>query len=110
MEVNGYEYPDICVISRASGETDNQGVEILTELYSGACEIQYGGSGNTGLQGDNYQSKPMLFIPVSNVEFQINDVIVVTSLNNRVSEYSIEQFECLNDFDDTCIWLKGGIE
>jgi len=108
--VNGYEYPDVCVISRASGETDDSGVEILTPLYDGVCEIQYGGNGNTALLGENYQSQPTLFIPVSNVKFQINDIVVVTSLNDRVSEYSIEQFESLGDFDDTCIWLKSGVE
>lgn len=110
MKVNGYEYPDLCVISRASGTTDSLGVETLTELYNGACEIQYGGSGDTGLRGNSYQSQPTLFIPVSNIGFKINDEIVVTSLNDRISKYSIEQFECSQEFDDTCIWLKGGVE
>lgn len=110
MIINDYDYPDMCVISRASGTTDGLGNEILDPLYNGACEIQYGGSGSTALQGESYQSKPLIFIPVCNIEFEINDVVVVTSLNSRVSEYTIGQFESLADFGDTCIWLKGGIE
>ena len=110
MTINDYEYPDMCVISRASGTTNELGDEALTELYNGACEIQYGGSGSTALQGEVYQSKPLIFIPVCSIEFQINDVVVVTSLNSRISEYTIGQFESLADFGDTCIWLKGGVE
>lgn len=110
MNINGYDYPDMCVISRASGTVDELGNEVLDPLYNGACEIQYGGSGSTALQGEVYQSKPLIFIPVWNIEFQINDKVVVTSLNNRVSEYTIGQFESLADFKDTCIWLKGGVE
>jgi len=109
MKVNGYDYPDTCTISRSSGTTDNLGNEIFAPIHSGFCEIQYGGSGNTSMHVSNYQSSPTLFIPVSNIDFEINDKVVVTSLNGRVSEYTIGQFESLGDFNDTCIWLKGGV-
>lgn len=110
MKVNEYEYPDTCVISRSAGDTDENGDEILTPIHSGVCEIQYGGNGNTSMYVSNYQSSPILFVPVSNVSFEINDKVVVTSLNNRKTEYTIGQFESLSDFNDTCIWLKGGVE
>lgn len=110
MKVNNYDYPDMCAISRSTGNTDNLGNELFTLLYNDCCEIQYGGSGNTSLHVSNYQSSPMLFIPVSNIDFEINDKVVVTSLNGRISEYTIGQFESLDDFNDTCIWLKGGVE
>ena len=111
MIVNNYDYPDTCIISRSVGDVDPiTGNEIATEIYSGVCEIQYGSSGNTALQTDNYQSKPSIFIPISNIEFKINDIVTVTSLNNRISNYTIGQFESLAEFDDTCIWLKGGVE
>lgn len=110
MIINGYDYPDTCTISRASGEVTDKGVEVLSVLYKGYCEIQYGGSGSTALQGENFQSKPLIFIPVSNIEFSINDKVEVTSTNGRASEYTVGQFESLVDFDDTCIWLKGGVE
>lgn len=104
------EYPDKCVILRASGVTDDAGVELLDQLYDGVCEIQYGGSGDTALRGENFQSAPMIFIPVCDIVFKINDVVNVTSLNDRMSSYTVGQFESLQDFGDTCIWLKGGVE
>lgn len=110
MKINDYDYPDMCVISRSVGDTDVNGDEMLTELYAGVCEIQYGGSGNTSMQVSNYQSSPTLFIPTCSVDFEINDKVVVTSLNGRVSKYTIGQFESLSDFEDTCIWLKSGVE
>ena len=111
----GYEYPDSCVISRASGATDDLGDEILTSLYTGECEIQYGGSGGNSLRTSNYQSKTTLFIPVNNILFMTNDKVVVTSMNARITEFTIEQFESIADskhptLNDTCIWLKGGAE
>jgi len=110
MIVNDYNYPDNCIISRSTGKADVEGKEISTTLYDGVCEIQYGGSGNTTFQVVDFQSKPSLFIPVSNVEFKINDIVVVTSLNNRISAFTIDQFECASDFNDTEIWLKGGVD
>ena len=110
MKVNNYDYPDMCVISRSSGTTDDLGNELLTVLYNDCCEIQYGGSGNTSMYVSNYQSSPTLFIPVSNIVFEINDSVVVTGLNGRVTKYTIGQFESLSDFNDTCIWLKSGVE
>jgi len=110
MKVNNYDYPDMCVISRSSGTTDDLGNEIFTVLYNDCCEIQYGGSGNTSMHVSNYQSSPTLFIPVSNIAFEINDSVVVTGLNGRVTKYTIGQFESLSDFNDTCIWLKSGVE
>ena len=114
MEVNGYDYPDTCVISRFSGDTDDQGEAIMEVLYTDYCEIQFGGSGGNTLHTDNYQSRTTLFIPVNNILFQVNDKVVVTSLNDRVTEFTIEQFESITDaepeLNDTCIWLKGGTD
>lgn len=114
MIVNGYNYPDLCVISRFTGDTDDNGDEILTELYNGNCEIQYGVSGGNSLHTDNYQSKTTLFIPVNDILFAVNDKVVVTSLNGRITEATIEQFESISDVElemnDTCIWLKGGTD
>lgn len=104
------EYPDTCVIKRPTGVVNSQGVEEFDELYNGICEIQYGGSGDTSLKGEFYQSEPLIFIPVYDIMFKINDVVTVSSINNRTVEYSIAQFESLIDFKDTCIWLKGGVE
>jgi hypothetical protein len=115
MTVNGYDYPDMCIISRANGTTDVNGDEILTELYNGCCEIQYGGSGGgSSLHASNYQSDTTLFIPSNGVLFSINDKVVVISMNGRTSEYTIKQFESISDLapelNDTCIWLKGGTD
>jgi len=115
MKTKGYDYPDNCVISRASGDTDDNGDEILTSLYTGECEIQYGGSGGNSLRTSNYQSKTTLFIPKNDILFKINDKVVVTSMNARITEFTIEQFESIEDIkyptlNDTCIWLKGGVE
>jgi len=111
MRVNDYEYPDICSIYRPTGDVSEQGEEVFETILSNTyCEIQYGGGGNTNLYAGSYKSSPALFMPICNIVFEINDKVVVTSLNGRVSNYTIGQFESLIDFNDTCIWLKDGTE
>ena len=109
MIVNGYDYPDSCIIERESYDS-NGGLLPRVEIYSGACEIQYGGGGDTSLQVGTYQSKPIVFLPISNVAFKINDIVTITSLNDRITTYTIGQFESIADFGDTVIWLKGGVD
>ena len=114
MKVNGYEYPDMCIISRTSGLTDVNGNEVFVELYNGCGEIQYGGSGGNSLHASNYQSETIMFVPVDGILFKINDKVVVVSKNGRNSDFTIKQFESIEDdnaeLNDTCIWLKGGID
>jgi hypothetical protein len=112
MKIKDYDYPDSCIISRPSGATDLLGIEIMTKIYSGPCEIQYPTSGTNNLHSSNYQSETLLFIPVVDVLFEINDQVVVSSMNSRESKFSVRQFETISGksvpLNDTCIWLKEG--
>ena len=110
MIVDNYDYPDTCIISRTTGETNDNGDETFSQIFAGVCEIQYGGSTNRQGGGGVAQSSPMLFIPVSSLQLELNDKVEVSSINNRKSRYTIGQFECSLEFDDTCIWLKGGVD
>jgi hypothetical protein len=114
MKSKGYDYPDACIISRTSGVTDIGGNEVFAELYNGCGEIQYGGSGGNSLHASNYQSETILFIPVNDILFKVNDKVLVVSKNGRSSKFTIEQFESIEDdnteLNDTCIWLKGGTD
>lgn len=106
---NGYDYPDSCTISISTGDVDLLGGEVMDVLFSGDCELQYGSSGSTALQGSQFQSNPTLFIPEPNVDRLSIDCFVVVVSNGRTINYSIEQYESSPDFNDTCIWLKGGV-
>lgn len=115
MEIGGFDYPHTCVIKRFSGSTDDEGNIIYDELYSGACDLQYGSSGDTSLKTSNFQSEPTLFVPDNSILFAINDTVEVTVMNGRTQNFTIEQFRSIGDssikeMNDTCIWLKDGSE
>jgi len=47
--------------------------------------------------------------------FRVNDTVIVTTLNGRTLEYTINNYESIKDdvyeeLNDTCIWLKDGKE
>jgi hypothetical protein len=105
------DYPDSCVIGRSTGKVDSNGVETFTELYNGVCLLEI--SGQTRYDGFQFEHEPILFIPVNNVIFEINDKVTVTTWNGRVTTYTVKDWEAIYDADfpelnDTCIWLKDG--
>ena len=107
---DAFFYPDSCVITRGTGTTTSGGTEIFSSIYTGKCNVQYSQGGNTSLQGNTYQSTPTLILPLNTCVFKINDIVVVTTSKGRVINYSIEQFEDIEDtkVEGTTIWLKQG--
>lgn len=110
MVDDNFYYPDYCLVSRGDGTTDDKGNETFTPLYEGVCNIQYSQGGNTSLQGNTYQSTPTLVLPDNDSIFLINDMVLVRTRKGREINYSIEQFEDIEDEDvgGTTIWLKQG--
>lgn len=107
------EYPDSCVIERFTGEFDEAGEEIKTMLYSGECLLEI--TGQSRYDGFEFEHEPVLFLPINDVKFQINDPVVITTWNGRVLSYTVKNWEAIKDDDfselnDTCIWLKDGTE
>lgn len=105
------EYYDICTIKRSAGETDEEGNEVFTDLYSGECLLQL--DGQSRYNGFYFEHEPLLFIPVNDVMFKINDMVEVTTFAGREISYTIKNWEPIKDnefeeLNDTCIWLKDG--
>lgn len=107
------EYPDSCVISRSAGEVDENGFEVSTILYSGECLLQI--TRYSRYDGYEFEHDPVLFIPINNTVFQINDKVDLTTWGGRKVEYTVKNWEAIYDEDfpelnDTCLWLKDGTE
>lgn len=107
------EYVDTCLISRSEGEVDEYGDEKLTEVYSGEALLQV--SGTARFDGFQFEHEPIVFIPVNNKLFKINDKVDITTWNGRETTYTIREWEAIKDDDipelnNTCIWLKDGIQ
>lgn len=109
MEVTNF-YPHYCIISRSKGKVDAKGNELTGTLYSGKCGLQYGMSGNTYLQGYSYQSAPNVIVPITDVQFKISDIVIVTDGSGRDIEFTVEQAEVVKDAEvgGTTLWLKQG--
>lgn len=103
-------YPHTCKILRSLSATNQQGDELFHLIYSGICGLQYHSNGDTSLNGYSYQTFPNLIIPEHNILFQINDLVKVFTENNRLQEFTIENFESTNEqiISGTTIWLKYG--
>lgn len=107
------EYPDNCTVSRSMGEVDEYGDEILTLVYTGEALLQV--TGTTRFDGFQFEHEPMMFIPINDTLFKINDKVDITTWIGRTTSYTIREFEVIKDdefaeLNDTCIWLKDGIE
>lgn len=107
------EFYDSCLIRRSAGDTDDEGNEIFTDLYSGECLLQL--DGNSRYNGYYFEHEPILFIPVNNVMLEVNDFIEVTTFNGRKLNYLVKNWEAIKDdefeeLNDTCIWLKDGAD
>lgn len=107
------DYYDTCKISRSDGTVDANGDEVLTTVYEGDCLLEL--SGNTRYDGFQFEHEPLIFIPVNNVMFRINDKVEVTTFNGRTLSYTVKNWEAIMDgefeeLNDTCIWLKDGTD
>ena len=49
-------FRDTCIIKRATGTVDENGLEVFSTIYSGACVLQIGATGETSLDGISYKS------------------------------------------------------
>ncbi len=110
------EYQDRCEIIRMDGTVDAFGEEIGSPIYNGKADLQLplGHSGNP-YTGFEFEHEPILFIPVNNIFFKINDYVKVTTFYGRILEYTILNWEPIKDDDfeelnNTCLWLKDGRE
>lgn len=105
-------YPHTCTIKRSSGEADDNGIEIMTTLYSGIGGLQIGTNGDETLQGGIYQKVPTLIIPITSVAFLTGDYVSVTVPECREESYTVRsvKIEVGDGVDGTTLWLKKGTE
>lgn len=114
MEVE-IDYYDECVISRYSGEVDENGDEIRTLVYEGSAQLQVSNATSNRFDGFNFEHEPLLFIPVNNVHIMTNDYVRVKTFYERELEYTVQSYEPIEnkrykELNNTCIWLKDGKE
>lgn len=101
---------DSCVIKRATGSVDGQGLEVFSTVYSGVCVLQIGATGETSLDGISYKSGSIVALPYTDIAFATNDVVTVTTLEGRVFTGTIENYQSISweGIEGTTIWLKKG--
>lgn len=109
------EYYDKVVIERFSGSLDENGEEVSDLIYNGEGLLQISTMSSSRHDGYQFEHEPLVFIPVNNILFRVNDTVTVTTINNRVLSYTLLNYESIKDDDyeelnDTCIWLKDGKE
>lgn len=110
------EYYDTCVIKRTTGETDENGDEVFNPVYSGGCLLEMDVNARANrYDGFQFEHEPTLFIPVNNLIFKIGDKVIVETLNGRLLDYTIKNWEAIKDgefeeLNDICIWLKDGTD
>lgn len=111
-EFDDFFYPHYCVIKRGTGDTDDNGDEIFTTLYSGIGGLQLGVNGDSRLEGSIYQRVPTLIIPITNVKFVINDYVIVKLPNGFEEDYTVRsaKIELGEGVEGTTLWLKKGTE
>lgn len=111
-EFDDFFYPHKCVVSRSTGDTDDEGDWIITELYNGICGLQIGVNGDSTLQGDIYQRQPTLIIPILNIEFKIGDLVIVDLPQSIKEAYTVKsvKIEIGEGVEGTTLWLKKGNE
>ena len=109
------EYYDDVVIERYTGRVDDDGNEIRVPIYEGKGLLQISTMSSNRYDGFEFEHEPLVFIPVNDRLFRVNDTVIVTTLNGRTLEYTINNYESIKDdvyeeLNDTCIWLKDGKE
>lgn len=106
------KFPDFffnaeCVISESTNNTDDEGNEILHEKYNGLCSYQVGSGGSSGLQGNLYQVSPDIYLPVPDVEINVNDNVRV-KCNQLIVNATVESYNPVPEFNSMAIYLKHG--
>jgi len=106
-------YPDNCVLKRATGDVDAQGIEVFDILYEGECGLQFPSSGATSLQGGILQSYPALMIPATDILLKQNDTILITmdygrELRGTVVQYDVVAYD--DELAGATIWLDSVID
>ena len=101
---------DSCVIKRATGTVDGDGLEIFSTIYSGVCVLQIGSTGETSLDGISYKSGSIVALPYTDIIFAVNDVVTVTTLEGRIFTGTIGNYQSISweGIEGTTIWLKKG--
>lgn len=100
-------YPDTCEVERDSGEFEN-GRPLIEAVYSGKCGYQSYNNGYNA-SGIAIQSSPIVILPISDVRFQKNDSVRITTEKGRVVVGTVEDYEdnSIGDCSGTTLWLKG---
>lgn len=87
------EFRDTCVISRATGEKDEWDNPVRTQIYSGPCLYEEGG---TGYSRSIITRAPTVFLPGVGVQVCINDYVSVTTEFSRKIEAIVEIVRDIN--------------
>jgi hypothetical protein len=112
IDRTAFFYPHTCVITRYSGVDASTGVVNDTSVYSGACGLNIGNSGDTTLKGNQLMSAYKVIIPTNTVVLAKEDKIVVTSENGRITKSTIEDFDPCSwaGLEGITIWLSKGVD
>ena len=105
---DNFFFPYKCMVFRDTDEYDENGDIVQVLIYSGCCDVQWGGSKTALMGGIDYQSKPTIIIDSQSTRFRISDIIKVQMEYKRNITCSIENFETIKDLDigGTICWVK----
>lgn len=92
-------YPDKCVITRSTGETDEWDNLVSEEIYSGVCDFQPGGQTSLSIITHN----DVVYLP-GQVMVKDNDEIFVTNRYGRQRKGVVKLANDLPlDLTDDCV-------
>lgn len=95
------------VIERGTGEIDRTtGKEIFELVYDGKCSYQYGGNGSVGMQGYTVQEAPDMYIPVVDVQVNVNDRVQIRHAWETLEYIQVEKASPNFHFGATEIFLN----
>lgn len=87
------DFRDSCVIQRLTGEKDDWDNPIRTEIYSGPCLYEEGGS---GYSRSIITRTPTVYLPGVDVQVMINDHVEVTTEFGREIKANVEIVRDIN--------------
>lgn len=72
-------YPDKCVITRSTGETDEYDNLVSEEIYNGVCDFQPGGQTSLSIITHN----DVVYLPKAVMVLENDDIAVTTALGRK---------------------------
>ena len=101
------EFIDHCRVYRPA-DGDHNNLQDKDLIYDGLCDYQVTVGGNMYRQGGQYYGEPVIFLPVIDVVFAVNDVVTIELHSGRKAWGMVEQWDVDNvdELQGTELWLK----